>query len=226
MMAGVPLPVVSGSGASAAGTGGSGAAAPRHASWSSSSLHRAHSTTGGLPTSTPVTSWPTWSVRRQPTWSSSRRRRRPSRPAAIPLPGRPGRGRPLLVDVHRLASSPHSGRRQQAAWGRDRLRVPRRRGHQAERGRDYTYVIGSESQRAAISRLPGVTFQPFSTTQASRLYLLGLRDVVVSSSFAHSPPGVTQASDRRRPSWVPTTRGRRSARWRPSPPKARRHALR
>ena len=60
---------------------------------------------------------------------------------------------------------------------------------------DYTYAIGSESQRAAISRVPGVTFLPFSTTQASRLYLLGLRNVLVSTSFAHSPQGVTQADD-------------------------------
>jgi hypothetical protein len=37
---------------------------------------------------------------------------------------------------------------------------------------DYTYVIGSESQRAAISRVPGV-----------------------SGSFAYSPQGITQAED-------------------------------
>jgi len=60
---------------------------------------------------------------------------------------------------------------------------------------EYTYAIGGESQRAAISRVPGVTFLPFSTTQASRLYLLGLRNVLVSTSFAHSPQGVTQADD-------------------------------
>jgi hypothetical protein len=60
---------------------------------------------------------------------------------------------------------------------------------------DYTYAIGSESQRTAISRVPGVTFLPFSTTQASRLYLLVLRNVLVSTSFAHSPQGVTQADD-------------------------------
>jgi hypothetical protein len=59
----------------------------------------------------------------------------------------------------------------------------------------YTYVIGGESQRGAIGRVPGVTFLPFSTTQASRLYLLGLRDILVSSSFAHSPQAITQASD-------------------------------
>lgn len=60
---------------------------------------------------------------------------------------------------------------------------------------DYTYVIGSEAQRAAISRVPGVTFLPFSTTQASRLYFLGLRNMLVSASFTHSPQGITQATD-------------------------------
>lgn len=60
---------------------------------------------------------------------------------------------------------------------------------------DYTFAIGSESQRAAISRVPGVTFLPFSTSQVSRLYLLGLRNVLVSTSFAHSPQGVTQTDD-------------------------------
>jgi hypothetical protein len=28
---------------------------------------------------------------------------------------------------------------------------------------DYTYVIGTESQRATIDRIPGVTFLPFAT---------------------------------------------------------------
>lgn len=60
---------------------------------------------------------------------------------------------------------------------------------------DYTYVIGSESQRAAISRVPGVTFLPFSTAHPAGPYLLGLRNVLVSSSFAYSPENVTQAGD-------------------------------
>lgn len=60
---------------------------------------------------------------------------------------------------------------------------------------DYTYVIGNESQRAAISRIPGVTFLPFSTTRPAGPYLLALRNVLVSTSFAHSPQNVTQASD-------------------------------
>jgi hypothetical protein len=57
------------------------------------------------------------------------------------------------------------------------------------------YVIGNESQRAAISRIPGVTFLPFSTTRPAGPYLLALRNVLVSTSFAHSPQNVTQASD-------------------------------
>lgn len=60
---------------------------------------------------------------------------------------------------------------------------------------DYTYVIGSESQRAAISRVPGVTFLPFSTTHPTGLYLLALRNMLVSPSFAHSPQGIAQADD-------------------------------
>ncbi len=60
---------------------------------------------------------------------------------------------------------------------------------------DYTYVIGSESQRAAISRVPGVTFLPLSAVRPAGPYLLALRNVLASASFAHSPQGVTQADD-------------------------------
>ena len=60
---------------------------------------------------------------------------------------------------------------------------------------DYIYVIGSESQRAAISGVPGVTFLPFSITRPVGPYLLALRNVLVSKSFAHSPQNVTRASD-------------------------------
>jgi hypothetical protein len=59
----------------------------------------------------------------------------------------------------------------------------------------YTYVIGSESQRAAISRVPGVTFLPFSTGHPDGPYLLALRYLLVSPSFTHSAQGVTQADD-------------------------------
>jgi len=59
----------------------------------------------------------------------------------------------------------------------------------------YTYVIGGESQRAAISRVPGVTFLPFSTAHPAGPYLLALRYLLASPSFTHSPQGVTQADD-------------------------------
>jgi hypothetical protein len=59
----------------------------------------------------------------------------------------------------------------------------------------YTYVIGSESQRAAISSVPGVTFLPFSTAHPAGPYLLALRYLLVSASFTHSAQGVTQADD-------------------------------
>ncbi len=91
---------------------------------------------------------------------------------------------------------------------------------------NYTYVIGSESQQAAIDRVPGVTFLPFSTNPAARLYTLVLRNMLVSTAFAHSPRRITQAQD---PAAAAAAMGRyyprgQSARWRPSPPKARRHA--
>ncbi|HJP73616.1 MAG TPA: hypothetical protein VJ914_05075 [Pseudonocardiaceae bacterium] len=60
---------------------------------------------------------------------------------------------------------------------------------------NYTYVIGSEAQRAAISGVPGVTFLPFATTQSTPLYVLMLRNMLVSTTFAHSPRDVTQAND-------------------------------
>jgi hypothetical protein len=65
----------------------------------------------------------------------------------------------------------------------------------------YNYVIGSEVQRAAISKIPGATFLPFSSTQMTPqgrpwpLYLLLLRNILVNPDFPHSAQKVTQASD-------------------------------
>ncbi len=59
----------------------------------------------------------------------------------------------------------------------------------------YTYVIGSEAQRSAIERVPGITFLPFSSTQSTRLYLLLLRNTLVSQQFTHSAQDVTQTQD-------------------------------
>lgn len=60
---------------------------------------------------------------------------------------------------------------------------------------DYTYVIGTETQRTAIERLPNVTFLPFSSTESTRLYLLLLRNTLVSPQFTHSAQAVTQTLD-------------------------------
>ena len=59
----------------------------------------------------------------------------------------------------------------------------------------YTYVIGSEAQRAAISKVPGATFLPFSSTQTTRLYLLLLRNILVNPDFVHSAQKVAQEDD-------------------------------
>lgn len=60
---------------------------------------------------------------------------------------------------------------------------------------DYTYVIGDETQRAAIERVPGVTFLPFSSTQSIRVYLVLLRNTLVSQPFTHAAQAVTQTQD-------------------------------
>jgi hypothetical protein len=59
----------------------------------------------------------------------------------------------------------------------------------------YIYVIGSEAQRSAIERVPGITFLPFSSTQSTRLYLLLLRNTLVSQQFTHSVQDITQTQD-------------------------------
>ena len=51
---------------------------------------------------------------------------------------------------------------------------------------DYTYVIGTEAQRAAIERIPHATFLPLSITQPTAPYLLFLRNTLVVRSFASS----------------------------------------
>ena len=60
---------------------------------------------------------------------------------------------------------------------------------------DYTYVIGAESQRAAIDRVPGVTFLPFATDQTTPVYVLLLRNTLVDPRFPHSTANVTQTDD-------------------------------
>jgi hypothetical protein len=47
----------------------------------------------------------------------------------------------------------------------------------------YTFVIGTESQRAAIEQIPDVTFLPFSSAQPTALYVLLMRNMLVNSAF-------------------------------------------
>lgn len=60
---------------------------------------------------------------------------------------------------------------------------------------DYVYVIGTESQRAAIDRVPGVTFLPFATDQTTPLYVLLLRNTLVNPMFPNSAASITQTGD-------------------------------
>ena len=46
----------------------------------------------------------------------------------------------------------------------------------------YTYVVGTEAQRAAIEQIPGVTFLPFSTSDPTTPSVLLLRNMLVSNA--------------------------------------------
>lgn len=56
----------------------------------------------------------------------------------------------------------------------------------------YTLVLGSESQRAAIEQVPEVTFLPLSSAQQPPLYLLLMRNMLVSSNSAYPIQDVPQ----------------------------------
>jgi hypothetical protein len=60
---------------------------------------------------------------------------------------------------------------------------------------NYSYVIGSEAQNAAIAAVPGATFLPFSSTQTTSLYLLLLRYLLVNPTFPYSTQGISQTTD-------------------------------
>jgi hypothetical protein len=51
---------------------------------------------------------------------------------------------------------------------------------------DYTYIVGTEAQRATIDSIPGATFLPFSTSEPTTPHLLLLRDLLPGPSFAHA----------------------------------------
>jgi hypothetical protein len=62
----------------------------------------------------------------------------------------------------------------------------------------YTYVVGTESQRAAVRALHGVTFLPFSAAQPAAPVSLMLRNMVVAPGFTQAiqdvPPAASAAT--------------------------------
>jgi hypothetical protein len=50
----------------------------------------------------------------------------------------------------------------------------------------YTFVVGTEAQRAAIERIPGATFLPFSAAHPADTHALYLRNIVPSPGFAEA----------------------------------------
>lgn len=62
----------------------------------------------------------------------------------------------------------------------------------------YTYVVGTEAQRAVIAKIPGTTFLPFSTAFPATPHILLLRNMLIS-------PGFSQAVQDVRPDWSPAS---------------------
>ena len=60
---------------------------------------------------------------------------------------------------------------------------------------EYTYVLGTEAQRATIEAVPGATFLPFSAAKPSATHILLFREILASSSYSYSPQQVTQIND-------------------------------
>jgi hypothetical protein len=57
---------------------------------------------------------------------------------------------------------------------------------------DYTFVVGTEAQRAAIDQIPGATFLPFSTAQPTTTSVLLLRNMLVNPGFAEAIQNVPE----------------------------------
>ncbi len=60
---------------------------------------------------------------------------------------------------------------------------------------EYTYVLGTEAQRATIESVPGATFLPFSAAKPGATHVLFFREILASSSFASAVQMVTQDKD-------------------------------
>jgi len=59
-------------------------------------------------------------------------------------------------------------------------------------GGTYSYVIGTEAQRAIIERAAGVTFLPLSLDQPAALYLLAMRFILANPTFDYAPQNIVQ----------------------------------
>ncbi|MEU5079796.1 MULTISPECIES: hypothetical protein [Streptomyces] len=59
----------------------------------------------------------------------------------------------------------------------------------------YTYAVGTEEQRAAVERVPGVTFLPLSSATPAARHLLILRNMVAAPGFAEAIQRVPAGSD-------------------------------
>jgi hypothetical protein len=51
---------------------------------------------------------------------------------------------------------------------------------------DYTFIVGTEAQRAAIDNVHGATFLPFSTSQPTTPHILLLRNLLASPTFSQA----------------------------------------
>ena len=61
-----------------------------------------------------------------------------------------------------------------------------------DRHGSYTYVVGRESQRAAIDHIPGATFLPFSAANPAIPHILLLRGILARPGFAEAIQNVPQ----------------------------------
>jgi len=59
----------------------------------------------------------------------------------------------------------------------------------------YTIVVGTETQRAAIQRIPGATFLPFSTDDPTQVHKLNMRNMLANPDFHNAIQNVPADGD-------------------------------
>jgi len=59
----------------------------------------------------------------------------------------------------------------------------------------YTIVVGPEAERAAIERIRGTTFLPFSTADPTQVHKLNMRNMLPNPTFRHAIQDVPQTGD-------------------------------